>query len=79
MGPARREARIRGSSPDTVQPCRSPRLDGGHPGGRGAFWFGDGADPFVRGPEAVRLSVGDELDEIAPPTESREHRRGTAA
>jgi hypothetical protein len=30
-------------------------------------------------PEAVRLSVGDALDEIAPPTESREHRRGTAA
>ena len=27
MGPARREARIRGSSPDTVQPCHSPLCD----------------------------------------------------
>jgi N-methylhydantoinase B len=39
-------------------------LEGGHPGGRGAFRFGDGAKPFVNG--AGRLRAGETVEIVTP-------------
>jgi len=39
-------------------------LNGGHPGGRGAFRFGDGVEPFVNG--SGRLRAGETVEIITP-------------
>ena len=39
-------------------------LNGGHPGGRGAFHFGDGVEAFVRG--SGRLHPGETVEIITP-------------
>ena len=39
-------------------------LNGGYPGGRGAFRFGDDVEPFVSG--SGRLSAGDKVEIITP-------------
>jgi hypothetical protein len=39
-------------------------LNGGHPGGRGAFRFGDRVEPFVNG--SGRLRAGETVDIITP-------------
>ena len=39
-------------------------LNGGYPGGRGAFRFGDDVEPFVNG--SGRLSAGDKVEIITP-------------
>ena len=39
-------------------------LNGGHPGGRGMFRFGDGVEPFVNG--SGRLRAGDTVEIITP-------------
>jgi len=39
-------------------------LDGGHPGGCGAFWFGDGVEPFVGG--SGKLRAGETVEIVTP-------------
>jgi N-methylhydantoinase B len=39
-------------------------LDGGHPGGCGAFRFGDGVEPFVNGSGILR--AGETVEIITP-------------